>query len=142
MKTEFADCASPLICLPMFGESNARIMEDWHIQEICGCRFTVPAGTQTDGASIPRFLWRVCGHPLQAPRVYAAVLHDWLYTRSGPPDAGRIDGYSYPADLTREQADECYYRMLRHFGVAAWLATTAHFDLRLFGGKHYNKDHK
>lgn len=139
MKTEFADCESPIIRLPVFGERNARLMVDWRIGEVCGRRFIVPAGTRTDGASIPRFLWRVCGHPLQAPRVYAAVLHDWLYTRAAPPDARRIDGLSYPADLTRAQSDECYYRMLRHFGVAAWRAGMEYCALRLFGAKHYKE---
>ena len=69
-------------------------MEDWHV-EVRGFEFTVPAGTRTDGASIPRFLWRVCGHPLQAPRVYAATLHDWLYEHGAD-----IDGYgSYGSAL-------------------------------------------
>ena len=80
MRTEWADCAAPLIRLPIstLGETEAVLMEDWTV-EVCGYRFTVPAGATTDGASIPRFLWRVCGHPLESPRLYAALLHDWIY---------------------------------------------------------------
>ena len=39
----------------------------------------VKAGFVFDGASIPRALWRVCGHPLEAPRIAAALAHDWIY---------------------------------------------------------------
>ena len=127
MKTDFADCSSPLIRLPIWGETYACLMEDWHITEVCGHEFTVPMGTQTDGASIPRFLWRVCGHPLEAPRVYAAVLHDWLYA------------YGSEMGISRSTADSCYRAILRHFGISAWRAYTEYVALRLFGAAHYNK---
>ena len=129
MITEFADCAAPIIRLPIttLGETDAVLMEDWHINDVCGFRFTVPAGTSTDGASIPRFLWRLCGHPLQAPRVYAALLHDWLY------------GNGWQMGISRQEADEIYYRLLRHFGVSAWAAGIEYYALRCFGGTHYTK---
>ncbi len=143
MTTKWASCAAPIIRLPItpLGETDAVLMEDWHIDEVCGFRFTVPAGTRTDGASIPRFLWRLCGHPLQAPRVYAAVLHDWLYGDFEPNAAQIHDSryfcYALPSDLTRREADECYYALLRHFGIAAWRANIEYSVLRLFGARHY-----
>jgi len=127
VKTDFADCSSPLIRLPIWGEQHAVLMEDWHIQEVCGFEFTVPAGTQTDGASIPRFLWRVCGHPLEVPRVYAAVLHDWLYA------------YGSEMGISRAVADSCYRALLRHFGITAWRSGIEYTALRWFGAAHYNK---
>ena len=39
--------------------------------------------------------------------------------------------------VTREQADECYYALLRHFGVAAWRAKTEYYALRMFGASNY-----
>ncbi len=134
MRTEWADCAAPVIRLPIstLGEKDAVLMEDWTIFDVCGFVFEVPAGTCTDGASIPRWLWRVCGHPLQAPRVYAATLHDWLYGGEGGGKEG-----AQPQDLTREDADRCYYALLRHFGVPAWRAKIEYWALRLFGGSHY-----
>lgn len=140
MITEWASCAAPIIRLPIstLGESDAVLMEDWHINDVCGFRFTVPAGTRTDGASIPRFLWRLCGHPLQAPRVYAALLHDWLYGGGEPTDPS--DACAWPCDLTREEADGCYRALLRHFGVPAWAATIEYYALRLFGAAHYGKE--
>lgn len=140
MTTEFAICAAPIIRLPIstMGESEAVLMEDWHIDEVNGFRFVVPAGARTDGASIPRFLWRLCGHPLQAPRVYAALLHDWLYGGGEPTDPS--DACTWPCDLTRAEADECYCALLRHFGIAAWRAAIEYYALRLFGARHYRKD--
>ena len=133
MKTDFATCSAPLIRLPVWGETDAVLMEDWHVDDVNGFRFVVPAGTTTDGASIPRFLWRVCGHPLQAPRVYAAMLHDWLYAGVDP----EAPSCSRPSDITRKEADLCYYSLLRHFGVSAWKAMIEYLALRLFGGSHY-----
>ena len=126
MITDYANCAAPVIRLPIstLGEKEAVLMEDWHVDDVCGYRFTVPSGTRTDGASIPRFLWRVCGHPLQAPRVYAATLHDWLY---GGAELG----------ITRKEADRCYYALCRHFGIPWWKAKTEYYALRWFGASHY-----
>ena len=130
MTTEYAICTAPIIRLPLstLGEKEAVLMEDWHIDKVGGLLcLVVPAGTTTDGASIPRWLWRVCGHPLEAPRVYAALLHDWLYR----------NGYKF--GISRKEADDCYYELLRHFGISAWIATTEYYALRLFGARHYNK---
>ncbi len=134
MKSKWANCAAPIIRLPIstLDEKDAVLMEDWDVYDVCGFRFVVPAGTSTDGASIPRILWRVCGHPLQAPRVYAAMLHDWLYTG----EESGLDG-AQPSDVTRQEADECYYALLRHFGVPAWRAKVEYWALRMFGGSHY-----
>ena len=134
MISKWASCAAPAIRLPLttLGETDAVLMEDWHIDRVEDFAFVVPKGARTDGASIPRFLWRVCGHPLQAPRVYAAMLHDWLYTG----EESSLDG-AQPSDVTRKDADECYYAILRHFGVPAWRAKVEYWALRMFGGSHY-----
>jgi len=42
-------------------------------------RITIPVGFETDGASIPRALWSVIGHPFNGKHVRAATLHDYLY---------------------------------------------------------------
>jgi hypothetical protein len=127
MITKWASCAAPIIRLPIstLGETEAVLMDDWHIDRVCDLRFDIDAGTTTDGASIPRFLWRVCGHPLEAPRVYAALLHDWLYA------------VGWQMGISRKKADEIYRALLRHFGVSAWIAATEYYALRLCGGAHY-----
>ena len=141
MTTKWASCSEPIVRLPFTtrGEKDAVLMEDWHINDVCGFRFTVPAGTSTDGASIPRFLWRLCGHPLKAPRVYAALLHDWLYECADPE--GWTDG-AMPSEITRKEADACYMSLSRHFGIPWWKAKLEHTALRWFGGKHYKGKNK
>lgn len=124
MKTKWADATAPLIRLPLLGENVSVLMEDWSVA-VRGHEFVIQHGTITDGASIPRFLWRVCGCPHEAPRVYAALLHDWLYAN------GAAMG------ITRAEADECYYALLRHFGVGAFRAGIEFYALRVCGGAHY-----
>ena len=128
MRTKWASCCAPIIRLPIstLGETEAVLMERWAV-DVRGHQFSIEADTSTDGASIPRFLWRLCGHPLQSPRVYAALLHDWLYR----------NGWNF--GISRKEADECYYALLRHFGIAAWRAGTEYYALRCFGGAHYKQ---
>lgn len=128
MKTEWADCAAPIIRLPIstLGEKEAVLMEPWSLYRVEEFfDIVIPAGTTTDGASIPRLLWRVCGHPLQAPRVYAALAHDWLYR-----NAWRLG-------ITRKEADRIYRALLRHFGIGAFAAGVEYYALRAFGGRHF-----
>ncbi len=129
MKTKYAIACRALITLPIEDDDFATVMEDWHV-DVGNMTLVVPAGFKTNGASIPRFLWRVCGHPLEAPRVYAATAHDWLYSEG------------HAIGVSRAQADEIYYLLLRHFGVAAWRAIIEYYALRLFGGAHYVKGNK
>lgn len=99
---------------------------DWRIV-FNGYVFKLPIGFKTDGASIPRILWRVCGTPLEAPRVYAALVHDWLYS-GGDPDA------------TRGEADAIYRDIQIALGVSrvkAWVEWAA---LRLCGWSHWQGD--
>lgn len=39
----------------------------------------IKAGFVFDGASIPRFCWRIIGHPFQMPLLVCATPHDILY---------------------------------------------------------------
>ena len=100
------------------------LVEDFHVL-VDGMMFTVPAGFKTDGASIPRFLWRLCGHPMTTRRFPIAVFHDWLY------DEGAALG------LTRQQVDEIYRDGLLSLGYGKWTAATKYYALRLFGGSRW-----
>lgn len=126
MSVRISRWTAPLVRLPIGDNGEATLMEDWLV-EVRGWSFAVPAGTATDGASIPRALWCVCGHPLQAPRVYAALVHDWLYGGGGPDE------------MTRAEADAVYRDLLVAFGwgrAKAWIEWTA---LRMFGASHWTK---
>lgn len=77
-----------------------------------------------DGASIPRWLWRVCGHPLSIPRVAAALAHDWLY-------AAQV--------CDRELADDIYRAICRQVGIGGFAAGVEYYALRWFGGSAWKE---
>lgn len=99
------------------------LAEDWRVLWREGS-FVLPAGFGTDGASVPRALWRVCGTPLDVPRLYAALVHDWLYS-------GGVPG------TTRAEADAAYRDMQVALGVSRLAAWTEWAALRLFGASHW-----
>lgn len=87
-----------------------------------GDTFEIPAGFQTDFASIPQALWSLVGDP-GGPWAPAAVVHDFLY-RSGI--------------VPRAEADRTFREAMADLGgesaVKRWLMWGA---LRLAGWKAY-----
>ena len=81
-------------------------------------RVTVYAGFVTDGASVPRMAWFLAGHPMESPRIIAALAHDWLYA-------------SHATD--RKTSDEIYAAILRAVGRASWRVAVEYAALRRFG---------
>lgn len=122
MVIEFEDM--PRIEPQLKVDENWVLVADFHVL-VDGMAFTVPAGFVTDGASIPRFLWRLCGHPLETRRFPIAVLHDWLY------EEGAALG------LTRQQVDEIYRDGLLSLGYGKWAANTEYLAIRLCGGSRW-----
>lgn len=55
-----------------------RVVLDYWASLPGGDQIYIPAGFETNLASIPRLLWPVIGHPAQAEFVEAATVHDWL----------------------------------------------------------------
>lgn len=95
---------------------------DWHVDGVLPdgrCFYiTVRKGFIFDGASIPRALWRLCGHPMEVPRVAAALAHDWLYA-------------SHAVD--RKTADAIFRKICRMVGIA-WIRRAVEYrTLRIFG---------
>lgn len=95
------------------GSDRWYLVEDYH---------EVPAGYVTDGASVPRFLWRVLGPPVAADTVGAAIRHDYAYA------TGRV---------SRAEADNELYLHLRVAGVGVPRAFAYWLGVRLFGWMHY-----
>lgn len=79
----------------------------------------IKEGFKFDGASIPRALWRVCGHPFTCPRVAAALAHDWLYA-------------SHAVD--RETADKIYHELQKVLGINIISRNVEYWTLCVFGG--------
>lgn len=81
----------------------------------------VPAGFESDGASVPRFFWRVVFPPGDADALRAAILHDYIYRE-------------HPAGWTRAEADRLFRDVLIADGVPTFRARLAYWGVRLFGG--------
>lgn len=55
-----------------------RTLEDIRF-DLAGIEYTIPAGFECDGASIPRIFWRIIGPPIDCHYIEEAILHDYLY---------------------------------------------------------------
>ena len=80
----------------------------------------------SDGASIPKVLWSVIGHPFSKHYRKQAVLHDWLYRTS---DHG----------FTRNQADLIFYDSLREEDMGFIKASMLYLGVRVGGWKAWDK---
>lgn len=120
MKTKWADADFPVVAT---NDGIAYLDDDWCVS-VRSSVFVVPADFSSDGASVPRALWWLCGDPMERPRLYAAMLHDWLYTTGV---------------VSRAEADAIYYAMLRHFGYSPVDASVNYLAVRLFGSRHYGR---
>lgn len=107
--------------------STMILLTDWHVEGMLpdGRIFylDVKAGFVFDGASIPRLLWRVCGHPLEAPRIAAALAHDWLYA----------------AKCTSREDADMIYRTISEWVDIGWLCRNVEYAaLRACGWAAWN----
>lgn len=85
---------------------------------------TVPAGFESDGASVPRFFWRVVFPPGDADALRAAILHDYIYRE-------------HPEGWTRGEADRLFRDVLIADGVPGWRARLAYYAVRIFGWRSW-----
>jgi len=107
-------------------KSVYRLTRDWRVSGMLldgtVYRIEIRAGFEFDGCSIPRGLWRLCGHPCEVPRVAAALAHDFLY-RTHLCDRATADAIfrQICADVgigcIRRNVE---YSALRAFGYFAW----------------------
>jgi len=81
---------------------------------------TVPAGFESDGASVPRFFWRVVFPPGDRRAIRAAFFHDYVYR-------------THPVGWTRTMADKAFFRVLLADGVGRFRARIAYLGVR-WGG--------
>ena len=93
-------------------------------------RYEVHVRYLSDGFSIPRFLkfaFRALFKRIPL-LIFAAILHDYLYSKS--------------RDLSKSckaEADQIFYRLMRHYG-ANWLTSKLFLSaVRAFGGVFYRK---
>ena len=93
------------------------------------CGLEIPAGFESDGASVPRFFWR-CVFPPGEPRaLLAAFVHDYIYR-------------THPAGWDKHEADYTFYLLLRDQGISPVSAYLAYLGVKLFGGPAWRKGGK
>ena len=124
-KAEFLTCTKPCGrgCRDRRCPNETR-----EIKLLNAVRFFLPGGNVLetlpgfvfDGASIPKLCWTTVGHPLEHRFLYAALLHDAMYSAQY---------------LSRTAADKLFYSFLRDFAGVGFAAACKIFAaVRLFGG--------
>lgn len=80
----------------------------------------LPAGFESDGASVPRFLWGAVFPSGDHQALFAALVHDYVYR-------------THPYGWARRDADKSFLELLKRGGISAWRAYCAYWGVRLFG---------
>ena len=95
--------------------------------------YTAPAGMVFDGASIPRFFWRVIGNPFGGRYRHAAAIHDALYKQQALIDHIPVS----IAFISKKDADNIFLEMMKADGVN-WLKRKTMYDaVKWFGGSSW-----
>lgn len=88
-----------------------------------GVSITVPVGSTADGASTPRFLWRVL--PPFGNYWMSAILHDYLYRQSG---------------FDKSFCDETFHEAMLDEPVNPILAKIIYLGVHWFGGPSFREN--
>ena len=89
-----------------------------------GKSVTIPAGFESDGASVPRLLWGVVFPAEDLLAIRAAIMHDYIYR-------------TCPEGWTRAEADAAFRDIMIRDGVTKARAYTAYAGVRLCGGSSW-----
>jgi hypothetical protein len=113
------------------GAGRWRVAEDFRV-EVLGERLLVPAGFETDLASVPRGLWWLVA-PFELGTV-APVVHDYLYRHGGRPVVGWLPPRPW---YSRAAVDLLFLEIMEATGVPEWRRRTAYAGVRAFGWRHW-----
>ena len=128
IKTEFILCTKRRRCKTCPLHDNRCRRERREVKLLGDVIYTLPGGRQIlikkgfvfDGASIPRFFWRIIGHPLDHEFIRAVLLHDGLY-------AAEL--------LAQALADTAFLEFMKYYDDIGWLKRNAmHKAVRIGGG--------
>lgn len=127
VKTEFLLCTNRRQCktCPLRGDKCRRKRREVMLLE--DVIYTLPDGRQIlikkgfifDGASIPRFFWRIIGHPLDHEFIRAVLLHDGVYAAELIPQS---DG------------DMVFLEFMKYYDNIGWLKRNAMHKAVRIGG--------
>lgn len=109
----------PFITADLPGGTDCfRVETGYFFRDSLAIKHYVPAGTITDGASVPSFLWPLLGHPRDTDVGQAAALHDLQYRR----------GY-----IAKKRCDQILCEGMQCLG-ASWLKRKAVYAGLQIGG--------
>jgi hypothetical protein len=104
------------------------LLADFRVNEPSGS-FIVPAGFQTDFASIPRAVWSLMD-PEDPVIQYPSVSHDWKYSNQGRVSPALL--------LTKQQADQYLAYDMGVCGANWFQRKMVLSAVSAFGGSHWN----
>lgn len=92
----------------------------------------VPFGFESDGASVPRFLWNI--YPPFGKYLEAAVIHDWFC----------VLGHAGTSPISSQDAAKLFLEVMEVLGVGKWKRIKMYLAVRIFGPrfKSSGKAHK
>jgi len=134
IKTEFLLCDNRRQCktCPLRGDKcrrkrrEVKLLEDVIYTLPDGRRILIKKGFIFDGASIPRFFWRVIGHPLDHEFIRAVLLHDGLY-------AAEL--------LAQSLSDEAFLEFMKYYDDIGWFKRNTMYKGVRIGGSTVWKNH-
>ena len=123
------------------GERNMRLVEPLSYVDPEGRLWEAPAGSEINGATIPRALWTSIGAPFVGNYRRATIVHDYFVGELSNP-------LVTPAE--RKAADRMFYHACRHDGcsrkfagilyigvcLGTWIATLGEPFQKSIGGDH------
>lgn len=83
------------------GKNRYRVATPWVVR-LNGRKYRVPKGYTSNGITAPVRLRALLGDAVDSPETWAAVFHDWLFTRPG---------------VSRGEADRTFHQLLLAYGV-------------------------
>ncbi|MCV6625854.1 MAG: DUF1353 domain-containing protein [Cellvibrionaceae bacterium] len=82
--------------------------------------YTIPAGFESDGASVPRPFWPII--PRVGKYLTASIVHDWMYVN---------------AIGTKREADRLFKLNMQRAGVSRWRVWLMYLSVKTFGRGSY-----
>jgi hypothetical protein len=101
-----------------------RVLQAFAYATCAGFLIVVPAGFETDFASVPRFFWRLL--PPTGQYGKAAVIHDYLYR-------------TVTEDFTKNECDRIFLEAMEYLGVGRPTRYAMYWGVRLFGRGPYQE---
>lgn len=117
------------------GKRRWRLEDDLVYRARDGRLFIIPAGTETDGASVPRFVWWLYP-PIGDAYDRAAFLHDFLYQH-----VELFEGSDH-GHMSRGEADGLFLEAMEVDGFRWTGRQTVHKAVRAGGWRAWRKHRK